>query len=169
MEYSSYNQRSLRINPKYPKLSENPILDFKKFHFGIVVYAFASTQHDWQCLRKRVLRLCEQTPTEATVIFVCSQDQNIRLKMESHIRKITEVPWNLEFVISEFRKRSVRALSSICKASKNAFHCQIQKLNGSIWKFPFLVYGNKDVSCAHSWSLWEVLEALTLYLCIVTE
>lgn len=97
---------------------KTPFWTFKNSVFGIVLYSFASTQHDWPCLRKRVsehtqvLRLWEQTPTEATENFVCSQDRNIRPKMEYHIRKITEVPWNLGFVISEFRKRSVRALSS---------------------------------------------------------
>lgn len=66
----------------------------------------------------QVFRLWEQTPTEATENFICSQDQNIRPKVESHTRKISEVPWNLGFVITGFRKRRVRTLSSVWKASE---------------------------------------------------
>lgn len=40
----------------------------------------------------QVFRLCEQTPTEDPENFVSSQDQNMRPKVESHMRKISVGP-----------------------------------------------------------------------------
>lgn len=110
----------------------------------------------------QVFRLWEQTPTEATENCICSQDQNIRPKGESHIRKIPEEPWNLGVFLSLDSEREVSEPWALCgRPQKNAYYSQMQKLNGNIWKFPFVVYGNRNVSCLHSWNLWEVLEALT--------
>lgn len=42
--------------------------------------------------KTHVLRLREQTPSETPEKFVSSQDQNIRPKVESHVRKILGGP-----------------------------------------------------------------------------
>lgn len=89
----------------------------------------------------QVFKVCKQPPTEAPENFVCSWDQNIRPKVKSHIRKISVGPWNLGFVITGFRKRSVRILSN----QKNAYHGHIQKLNRNIWKFPFVACWNEHI------------------------
>lgn len=115
MECIAYNYKSLKINPKHPDFCGNPS---QELWFMPLFPSSVIGNASWKGISEQtwVLRLCKVTPTEATGNFGCFQDQNTRLKVESCVIEISGGPWNLRFIITGFRQRSVRTLSSVWQA-----------------------------------------------------